>query len=110
MANLLNLTFLKFQFSVPLVKGALIFKSPKSSVSEVTEQLAWLAIVKKVDILLRGFNINTLSNEVYKAVLKVLTESEVMVTESTHVDGGLLNGSHFLKQFLVTKHINGGLY
>ena len=66
--NMTNLTFLKFKFSVPLLKGALIFKSLKLPVSEVIEQLSCLVNVKKVDILLRGFNINALSNEVYKAV------------------------------------------
>ena len=44
-----------------------------------------------------------------KLFKRFLQRTKSESTESTHVDGGLLNESHFLKQLLVAKHINRGL-
>ena len=50
------------------MKVAPLYRSPKSPVRAFIEQLSWLAIVKKVDILLGDFGINALSNEAYARV------------------------------------------
>ena len=87
-------------FSLRPVKVALLHRSPKSSVRAFIEQFAWLAN-KKVDILLVDFNINALSNEAYAGVNNLLAEYKLIVSEATHMDGGLLYDLCLMKQFLV---------
>ena len=61
---------------------------------------------KKVDILFGDFNIDAISNEAYADIDKVLPEYVLMVIESTHLYGGLLDHMYLRKQFLMGKHAN----
>ena len=93
------LTFSKTIFPLRQVKVALLYRSPKSPVRALTEQFPWLAN-KKADILLKDFNNNTLSNQAYEGVSNVLAEYKLMLSEPTHMNGGLLDHLYLVKQFL----------
>ena len=100
------LTFSEIKLSLRPVKVALLCRSPKSPLRAFIEQLSRLVDAKKVDILLRDFNINALSNEAYAGVSNVLTRYKLMVSEPTPMDGGLLDHLYLMKHFLVRKHVN----
>ena len=73
------------------------------------EQLSWLAPVKKVDISLGDFNINTLSKEAYADVSNVLTEYTLTVSEATYMDESLLDHLYLMEQFSVHKHVKSAV-
>ena len=68
-------------------------------------QLHWLATVKKIDILLRYFNTNALSNEPYAGVTNGFTDYKLMVSEPTYINVYLLDHLYLMKQFLFGKHV-----
>ena len=58
---------------------------------KIIVQLSWLANVKKIDVLLRDFNINALSNEPYAGVINAFTEHKFLVSEPTYINVDLLD-------------------
>ena len=64
----------------------MIHKSPKLLVTSFSNYLSWSADVKKVDILLGDFNIDTQCNGAFAGVHNAITEYVLMVTDSTQLD------------------------
>ena len=61
---------------------------------------------KKFGALLGDFNVDVLCDNVYASVCSVLTHCKLVVTESAHLNRGLLAHVYLAKLFSLGKHIN----
>ena len=55
---------------------------------------------KTFDLILGDFNINALDDETFQPLKNILNSYEMVVRESTHLDGGLLDNVYIRKMFL----------
>ena len=99
------LTFSKINF-FKTSESTIVIQVSKVTSGEIYRTTLLVGYVKEVDILLGNFNINSIKNEASAGVSNFLTEYKLVVSEPTHMEGGLLDHLYLMKQFLVRKHVN----
>lgn len=78
----------------------------KSPLTRFIEENSWLTAPKIFGALLGDFNVDVLCDNVYASVCSVLTHCKLVVTESTHLNRGLLAHVYLAKLVSLGKHIN----
>ena len=62
--------------------------------------VTWELVPEKIDIILGNFNMNTLDDETFQPLKKILDSYEMVAREPAYHDGGLLNHVYIHKNFL----------
>ena len=86
--NTISIFTLKKQFINTLISIALIYRSPKSQLSEFIDCLQYL-VGKNINIFLGDFNIDAF--EGVRVLKEVFSNYNLKVSEPTHLDGALLD-------------------
>ena len=100
--NTISIFTLKKQFINTLISIALIYRSPKSQLSEFIDCLQYL-VGKNINIFLGDFNIDAF--EGVRVLKEVFSNYNLKVSELTHLDGALLDPAYIKKSSENDKHV-----
>ena len=82
---------------------AFLYRSPNLLPNLFLENLTSWTDEEKPDILLGGFNLDALCYDSYTPLQQRLENYELLVSEPTHMDGGLLDHVYIAKSFSTVK-------
>ena len=89
----------KSQFYEYPIAIALVYRSPNIPITSYLDQLVYFTNARRIDVLLRDFNIDAFDGDASTRLDKVLSSYKLIVKEPTHVDGRLLDHIYLLKSF-----------
>ena len=104
--NAISIFTLKKQFINTLISISLIYRSPKSPLSEFIDCLQYL-VGKNIDIFLGDFNIYAF--EGVRALKEVFSNYNLKVSEPANLDGALLDPVYIKKSSENDRHVTSSV-
>ena len=83
-----------------------MYKKYTESVSSLYEKLETLNAREEVDIIVENFNLNAQDSQVFQDISRVLSNSQLLSHNCTHLNGSHINQVFVAKSFLQTNIVN----